>query len=197
MTSAKTIFNVVTERTDLRGNLLFHYSDRPKVRRQIVVGQIRIGNGEIAAYSPVRSPRVAANEPPLSVIIAHRADGMTAQDSLARVRHRGMASSGDFDCFEAFIDGKSEYERIARGKATLHLRQTLDQALIDYGSVFGCLRVASRPRARPKLGNYVRPHRFGTGSLVRDRFNSIPDHRTTVGIGCTFENAFVVINEEA
>jgi len=108
-----------------------------------------------------------------------------------------MAGSGDFDCFEAFVNGKSEYEGIARGKATLHLRQTLDQALIGYGGVFGCLRVASCRRSRPKLGYNVRPHRFGTGSLIRNRFDSIPDRRTAVGAGGTFKNAFVVVNEEA
>src|SRR5207302_3479167 len=100
MTSANTVFNVVTERP-IAGNLLFHHSDRPKVRRQVVIGQIAIGNGEIAAHSPVRSPRVATNEPPLSVIIADGADGVTAEDSLTCVRHRGVAGSGHFDCFKA------------------------------------------------------------------------------------------------
>src|SRR5438477_213968 len=175
----------------------FHHSDRPKVRRQVIIGQIGIRDGEIAAHSPVRSPRVATNEPPLSVIIADGADGVTAEDSLARIRHRGVAGPGHFDCFKAFVNGKSEYERIARGKATLHLRHTLDQALIGYGSVLGCLRVASGRRSRPKLGYSIGPHWLGAGSLVRDRFNSIPDRRTAVGGGGTFEDAFVVVDKEA
>jgi hypothetical protein len=33
--------------------------------------------------------------------------------------------------------------------------------------------------------------------LVRNRFNSIPDHRTAVGAGGTFKDAFVVVDEEA
>ena len=79
----------------------------------------------------------------------------------------------------------------------MHLRQTLDQALIGYGGVFGCLRVANCRRSRLELRYKVRPHRFGTGSLVRDRFDSVPDRRTAVGAGGTFKDAFVVVNEEA
>src|SRR6267378_4551705 len=62
--------------------------------------------------------------------------------------------------------------------------------------MLGCLRVASFLRSRSKLRYNIRPHRLRTGSLVRDRFNPVPDGRAAVGTGRMFQDAFVVVNEQ-
>src|SRR4051794_27529788 len=85
---------------------LLHYSDDPKICRQVGIGEISKGDGEVAAHAPFCAPAVATEEPAPGHVVADSADGVTAENRFAGLRHRGVTGARDGIGFEAFVNGE-------------------------------------------------------------------------------------------
>src|SRR5215467_2559103 len=79
---------------------LRHQLDRPEIVAEIRVGEVRVGDGEVAVHAPPRAPGVAHDEALLRVVIADREDGMSAQELFAVGRHGDHAGLRDLGRFE-------------------------------------------------------------------------------------------------
>src|ERR1035438_1039850 len=100
---------------------LLNDSDGPEVVRQVVVGQIGVGDGEVSAHAPTRSPGIAHQEPRGSIVVARRHHGVPAQRGLRSARHGYDARLRHAVAFKAFVDRESEHKWIPGGEASLHL----------------------------------------------------------------------------
>src|SRR2546426_11666744 len=59
--------------------------DRPHVVGEIPVGEILVRHCEVALHSPGRAPRVAHDEAPLRIVIAHCEYGVATGHALTRL----------------------------------------------------------------------------------------------------------------
>ena len=107
-----------------------------------------------------------------------------------------MTGTGDGICFKTFVDGEPEDEPITRGEAALHLRERLNEPLINDRGVLCRLGITGSRRFGVKLINKVRPHRLGTGPLFGHGLDPVPKHGAGIGIHHAFDDALVVVDEE-
>src|ERR1700686_270532 len=126
------------------GSLLTYQPDRPEVRRQRRLDQVRVGEREVAFHSPRGAPGVAHDEPLIRVVVTDRHHRVPAHRPLTPPRHRGVAGARDRRALEALVDGEPENERIARREASLHLIDVLHEALVRHRAVERGVRVSPR-----------------------------------------------------
>lgn len=112
-----------------------HPPDRPNITCEIGVGEIYVWDVEVPVITYVRAPRIADDPPLLGIVIADNAHRMTSQRSLVYLLcSRGPHDSRSLDSrtvrrdpshrhgiIEGTEDLEAEHERVACGKACLHL----------------------------------------------------------------------------
>mmetsp|Transcript_31104 Transcript_31104/g.103624 ORF Transcript_31104/g.103624 Transcript_31104/m.103624 type:complete len:212 (-) Transcript_31104:433-1068(-) len=110
--------------------LTLHEADGPGVPRAVLVADEVVGHVEVALVSPVRTPRVAHDEPLLLVVVAHGQDGMSTLALLPFLGHGHDASGAHRRGEEGLEDRKAEGEGETLGDASLHVLQSLRHASV-------------------------------------------------------------------
>src|SRR5260370_11896193 len=100
---------------------------------------------------------------------------MAADRPLAWTRHWGVPAVCDVGTFETLVDREPEHERVARGEASPHLVQVLDEALVRDRAVGRRVRIRLLGRLPGELRDAVRPLRLGTHALAPHSLDPIPD----------------------
>src|SRR5260370_23467703 len=127
----------------------------------MMISQVIVREREIAAHSPLYAPGITDNEPALGIIVTHRENSMTADDLLVPGGHSRAAGPCDLLRMQAFVNGKSEHEWIARRKAGLQLAEDAPNAIVTDGGMFRRFHVTSPRRPVPKLSLPIPPQVLG------------------------------------
>lgn len=186
-----------------------HQADGPEIVRKIFREQIRIRHREVTSFAPARAPRIAHGETLRFVVVAHRENGVAANDSFSRRRHIQHACFANLRALKAVVNGETKNKWITIGQTAFHLREGAVDTLITQGAKFFRVRVAELRRflrrlgARgPKVGRRVGrsivigPFGFRARALFADTLDSIANLSAVVDRHTVLHASFVVINEQ-
>src|ERR1700753_1879652 len=84
------------------------HAHRPEVRCEATVGQIGVGNAEVAVLAPTGTPGIADQEVLLRVVVAGGQYRVAADHLLTGLGQLGLAGLCDLLALEAVVDGEAE-----------------------------------------------------------------------------------------
>src|SRR5690242_21416639 len=122
---------------------------------------------------------------------------MAAQRLLVGSWHGYLPALRHRLALEALVNGHTEDEGIARGKAGAHQGKAVSHPLVRKRFVLRRILVTPRRWLYRELRDVIGPFAFGAGSLRCYGFDAVTNLRTAVRSGSPFPRALIIVNEQA